>query len=87
MFSDQRRGGKSKKKQRTLLRQLIDRRVVKRVKKEILIPIQSLIPTLLSSVNRYLIKNVKRGCTFSERKISEIAGRSQDDSKKSERDI
>lgn len=75
------------KKQRTLLRQLIDKKVNKRVKKDILIRIQSLIPTLLSSVKRYLINNGKRGRTSSERKISEIAGRSRDDSKKSERDI
>lgn len=78
---------KIKKKQRTFLRQFIDKKVNKRVKKDILIRIQSLIPTLLSSVKRYLINNGKRGRTSSERKILEIAGRSRDDSKKSERDI
>lgn len=66
------------KKHKLLLRKLIERKKAKRVKKQILIRIQALIPTLISAVNRYLLNNGKRGRSSSERKISEITGGSHD---------
>lgn len=66
------------KKHKLLLRKLIERKKAKRVKKQILIRIQALIPTLISAVNRYLLNNGKRGRSSSERKISKITGGSHD---------
>jgi hypothetical protein len=64
------------KKYKTLLRKLIEKNLPKRVKKNILLQIQQIVPTLLSSVQRYFSHNGCRGCISSERKIPEIVRKS-----------
>ena len=69
MFTNQKRRRKAEK---TQLRKLIEKKTTKLVKKDILVSIQQIIPSLLSPLLRYLSNNGKRGCVCSKREISKI---------------
>lgn len=61
------------------LRKLVDNKIAKRIKKQILLNIQRLLPILLSPVIRYFSQDGKGGNVSSEREISEVIGKSQEE--------
>lgn len=62
----------SLKKHKTLLRKVVDKKISNRIKQQIFLRIQRIIPTFLSSVLRYLSSNGKTGGASSKRKISKV---------------